>query len=298
MPRSWPAVDVPFDTSPGVAADEAVGLILAAVDDTTVTAVLELPAGLRLFFTSSDARDRALGALAARGSGPAAAPVDVSDEDWARRSQENIGAVVVGRVRISPPWAVEAAGRDDGLRPDALVEVVIQPSMGFGTGHHATTRLCTSLLQQAELAGRRVLDVGTGSGVLAIVAARLGADRVLGIDDDADALESARENLDLNGLGGEAASDAPASVELRQCDFRDIADAAFDVVTANLTGGLLLKGADTLLAAVAPAGRLILSGITLEEEAAVRSRFEATLPLLARVEEDGWIGLLLGTGAR
>lgn len=286
MPRLWPALDA--HPSPGADPEDLQGMILAALDDASISAVQELPAGWRFFFSSPGERDEAMALLHSRWpEGLALAAVDVSDEDWARRSQENIGPVRVGRITIAPPWAAgpgSPAAGSSSSDPAAGIQIVIQPSMGFGTGHHATTRLCTALMQQIDLVGRRVLDVGTGSGVLALVASRLGAGTVVGVDDDGDALESARENLELNRV--------TAGVQLRQADFRSLPDAPFDVVLANLTGGLLIRGVSRLVGSLAAGGLLILSGITLEEDASVREVFDAHLTLRTRLEEDGWVGLL------
>ncbi len=207
--------------------------------------------------------------------------MDVADEDWARRSQQDLGAVEVGRVVIAPPWAVPAR---DASAPDR-VTVVIQPSMGFGTGHHATTRLCTALLQRLDLSGRAVLDVGTGSGVLALTALALGARSVLAVDDDPDAIESARENLALNG--------GAVGIDLRVGDFRGLPPNRFDVVVANLTGGLLARSADVLAGAVASAGSLVISGVTLEEEAEVLRAFAPWMTVVERLTEDEWMAALL-----
>jgi len=155
--------------------------------------------------------------------------------------------------------------------------------MGFGTGHHATTRLCAALLQRLDLRGRRALDVGTGSGVLALVARALGADPVVAVDNDADAIESARESLGLNGV---------TDIDLRLGDLRDLPLQPADVVTANLTGGLLVRTADQLTDLVATGGCLILSGVTRDEEADVTAAFRARLTLAERMDEDEWVGLL------
>jgi ribosomal protein L11 methyltransferase len=132
-----------------------------------------------------------------------------------------------------------------------------------------------------------VLDVGTGSGVLALAAHALGARSVVAVDDDPDAVESARENLALNG--------ATREIELRLGDFRGMprAKAGWDVVVANLTGGLLSRGADALRTAVAPGGALIVSGLTLDEEFAVMAAFEQRMKPAARVVEDEWVGVVL-----
>ena len=176
-------------------------------------------------FTTAAERDRAAAGLrAAIRRTSRIEPLDVPDEDWAARSQASLRAVHVGRLIVAPPW-------------DAPVTIVVQPSMGFGTGHHATTRLCLAALQQLDLRGSTVIDVGTGSGVLAIAASLLGAANVIGIDDDADAVSAARDNLALNPR---------ARVTLQVGDLRQAAPANADVVLANLTGALLVSAADRL----------------------------------------------------
>jgi ribosomal protein L11 methyltransferase len=280
--KSWPALGIRLTASSPGELPQLKDRLSAALDDVALSAIQELDDRWLVFFNSSDDRDRAAEALSAASPDRfAAEPIDVADEDWARRSQQDLGAVDVGRVVIAPPWAVADL---QAPAPDR-VTVVIQPSMGFGTGHHATTRLCTALLQQLDLSGRTALDVGTGSGVLALAALALGARSVLAVDDDADAIESARENLALNG--------GPAGLELRVADFRGLPANTFDVVVANLTGGLLARSAEVLAGAVAPGGSLIISGVTLEEEAEVLRALVPWMAVVERLTEDEWVAARL-----
>jgi ribosomal protein L11 methyltransferase len=136
--------------------------------------------------------------------------------------------------------------------------------MGFGTGHHVTTRLCLAALQSIDLEGKSVLDVGTGSGLLAIAAVKLGAARAIGTDDDADAIQAAKENLERNDA---------ADVELLVSDLMTVPPPAADVVVANLTGALIVRAASRLAAAVKPSGVLILSGVLAREGEEIRRAF-------------------------
>ena len=150
MGKRWPAVDVSGDHD----------LILAGADDYSPTAVEEHDGVLRIFFPTTELRDRAAAAL--RGT-----PVDIDDEDWAKRAQP-IAPITVGNITVVPEPRPITGHRSP-------ITIVIPPSMGFGTGHHSTTRLCLAALQSIDVRGKFVLDVGTGSGLLAIAAAKLGA---------------------------------------------------------------------------------------------------------------------------
>jgi ribosomal protein L11 methyltransferase len=275
--KHWPALDVA----------EADDLVMAALDDFSPTASEDRDAGVRVFFSARENRDRAQAALADRGI--AALPIDISDEDWAVRSQENLRPVTVGRITVVPaPEGLPPGQPADEDRASPIV-IVIQPSMGFGTGHHATTRLCLDALQRTRVGGASLLDVGTGSGILAIAAARLGAAVALGIDVDADAVDSANENLALN-----------RDVETVRFEIADVLQdpAAHlpraDIVTANLTGALLTRAATALVGRLNPGGTLILSGILGAEEPGVQQALVALdLEVAWRQQEEEWVCLML-----
>jgi ribosomal protein L11 methyltransferase len=286
---AWPAVEIVF---PGAGGEDPAGpvalqdRVLADLDGLDIVAIAEQPGETwQVFFRSETERAAALALLHAIQT-PAALglrPIDVDDEDWARRSQASLRAVRAGRIGVAPPWDADAFADD----PD-VITVVIEPAMGFGSGHHATTRMCLEALQRLDLRGRRVIDVGTGSGVLALAAARLGAAGVLAIDVDPDALENARGNAGLNG--------GAANVEFRQLDFRPAPAERAAVVVANLTGGLLAAGAADLSRLVTPGGVLILGGITAAERDTVYHAFEEGFSVDWRAEDDGWCAALLRKG--
>ena len=259
--RTWPALEIQQADD-----DE---LIQAFLIDFNLAAI----EGFRFFFHSIDDRDRAAAALRAEFRGIDAQSIDVPDEDWAARSQASLRAVRVGNIVVAPPWDV----------PAGPVVIIIQPSMGFGTGHHATTRLCIDALQRLNIAGRTVLDVGTGSGVLAIAASLLGASRSVGIDDDADAITAAHENLQLN---------PQAEATLLVADLRATDVGSADIVIANLTGGLLISAARALQDLVARGGSLVLSGLMAVEETDVLAAFPAW-SVNYRSEEDEWLCVVI-----
>ena len=282
--RTWPALEV-GRLKP--AATGAPDMLQAALVDYRISAIDETATDQwRVFFSNDAERDRAAANLTRQFPDLSLRPLDVPDEDWVARSQAGLRAVRVGNIIVAPPWDIPHTGKlkldlspelgaADLRRP---VVIVIKPSMGFGTGHHATTRLCLAALQRLSLQGKSAVDVGTGSGILAIAASRLGAAPVIGIDDDVNALQAAEENLTLN---------RGADVRLTSADLRSAFPGRFDVVTANLTGGLLVEAADRLRDLARPGARLILSGFLRSEEDEVKAAF-AGYAVTSRSEEEEW----------
>nr|MBA2303317.1 50S ribosomal protein L11 methyltransferase [Acidobacteriota bacterium] len=171
-----------------------------------------------------------------------------------------------------------------GARRDDIV-VQIEPSRGFGTGHHQSTRLCIVLLQARDLSGLTVTDVGTGSGVLAITAAKLGAAFVTALDTDPDAVENAQENIVANGVEG--------TVEAHVDDLTTTTVAPADLVTANLTGPLLSQYAGELARLVRPGGSLIVSGFNVDEKARVTEALAPAFGVTEMAEEDDWFAFVV-----
>lgn len=205
----------------------------------------------------------------------------VKEADWAEAWKAHFPVIRVGRrVVIRPTWR-----RHRRLPDDAVI--ALDPGMAFGTGLHPTTRLCLAALERVAdrgaLAGARVLDVGCGSGILAIGAVRLGAAAVLGVDTDPIAVESTLANARHNRL--------VRRIHARVGSLPSGA-AGHDVVLANLIASVLVDLAKALAAELRPGGVLVASGIFVDREAAVRSAFEvAGLTVDARTTEGEWVAL-------
>ena len=182
----------------------------------------------------------------------------VADLDWNEAWKAGIEPVTVGAVRIVPPWL---AG-DEGA---AAVTLVIEPAQAFGTGHHETTTGCLAALQRLDLSGRRVLDVGTGTGVLALAAARLGAGEVVAVDTDPVAVRTALGNADRNGLQLDV---RPGSIEVAGAQ-------PFDVVVANLDTDTLVSLAAALAARLRNDAVLIAAGVSRPRQGEAVSALQA-----------------------
>lgn len=205
----------------------------------------------------------------------------VHEEDWAEAWKAYFPVLRVGRrLVIRPTWRRHRRAPDD-------VVLALDPGMAFGTGLHPTTRLCLAALESISDDGRidraRILDVGCGSGILAIAAVKLGATDALGVDTDPIAIESTLANARRNRL-------------VRRIRARigslPSGEPPFDVVLANLIAGVLVPLAGALHDELRPGGTLLASGIFIDREGEVRSAFEAVgLVLTDRTDEGDWVAL-------
>lgn len=221
------------------------------------------------------------------------------EEDWANAWKEFYQVHRVGRrTVIKPPW------QEYDRQPDDLV-VEIDPGMAFGTGLHPTTRLCLQLMEDhlnpAE--HQKVLDLGTGSGILAIAAGRMGIPYILGLDTDEVAIRAARQNVSLNGLDSQIEmATGSLAVEKGEGGFYSFPEEAqrppedlaaklpFDAVIANIIARILIALAEPMAQALRPGGLLITSGIIGEKADEVAAALEkAGLELVEKREESDWV---------
>jgi ribosomal protein L11 methyltransferase len=196
---------------------------------------------------------------------------EIPDTDWHAAWRASVRPVTVGSFTIAPPW----------LASPGPSMIVIEPAQAFGTGHHETTTGCLAALLELDLAGRSVLDVGTGTGVLAIAASRLGAAAVTACDTDPLAVEATRENAERNGV----------AVTVAEGSLEKVPDGVYDAVVANLDTTTLCRLARDLVDRLAPRGWLVASGVSIErEQEAVDAFHAAGLPVLARPGRE-WVVL-------
>ena len=228
------------------------------------------------FAKVSDVRD-ALGHLQAFGLGPIGELVArrVDDKDWLESWKAEFVPIRIGAFLVRPTWSEAVAGDS--------VELVLDPGMAFGTGLHPTTQQCLEALSTLPLEGKSALDVGTGSGILAIAAAKRGASPVVAVDTDSLAVGAARENAVRNGVAIPVGEGSAADVPGR-----------FDVVIANIVSPVLQRIAPDLAARLSGGGTLLVAGISAPAERATREALEsARLEVLDRTVRDDWVALAL-----
>ena len=232
--------------------------------------------------TGEDADQAAIVAEAAAAISLAEAPKftlrGVEEQDWVRLTQSQFDPIHIGKnIWVVPSW-------HEAPDPDALI-LELDPGLAFGTGSHPTTRLCMEWLEAHPAPGKTVLDYGCGSGILAMVARKLGAGAVAGVDIDPQAIESARDN---------AARNQVAEIEYFLPDAFAAsahADARFDIVVANILSSPLKLMAPMLSGRVAEGGSLILSGVLARQADEVAAAYAPFIKLGVWAELDGWVAL-------
>jgi ribosomal protein L11 methyltransferase len=204
---------------------------------------------------------------------------ETPDVDWSEAWKTRIGKHALGSLTVAPPWLL------DGLDLDSTI--VVEPGMGFGTGEHATTRGVVRLMQRVVRPGDTVADLGSGSGVLAIAAAKLGATQVAAIEIDPDAIGNAEENVARNRvedrvtvIEGDAALLLPLIAPVR-------------IVLANIISTVLLDLLPIIRESLSPGGSAILSGILGEERSAMLDALADGWSVVAEDREDIWWSVLV-----
>lgn len=282
----WLQVKVSTDPAHATAVEEALsaaGALSVTFEDAGDAPILEPAAGemplwsatrVVALFTAEVPRESVTAALSALGDEAAPAPVfeSLPDREWTRAWLDDWRPLRFGhRLWVAP---LEADVREPGA-----VVVRLDPGLAFGTGTHATTALCLEWLEGLELAGARVLDLGCGSGILAIAALRLGARAAHAVDLDPQALEATRANAARNDVGA----------HLTTGDIEQLGSGPYDVIVANILAGPLLQAAATLAKLQAPGARLALAGILAEQADEVIAAYGRWYTPAVGATREGWV---------
>jgi ribosomal protein L11 methyltransferase len=203
----------------------------------------------------------------------------LEDKDWEREWMQHYQPMQFGEsFWVCPSWIAP---------PDpSATNLLLDPGLAFGTGTHPTTALCLSELAGMTLTGNHVVDYGCGSGILAVAALLLGADSVLAVDYDPQALDASKENAKRNQM-------SPTSLRValpEDVDF-DTDSGAAELVIANILAGPLMALSDTLLALLKPGGTLLLSGLITSQSEQLCSHYSPHIQLRVASERDGWVCL-------
>ncbi|PLX43140.1 MAG: hypothetical protein C0608_00335 [Deltaproteobacteria bacterium] len=225
--------------------------------------------GLRLYWLGDEVPDELAGIAET-----------LVEEDWTHHWQGALNRVRISeRITLTPSWLAEPA------KPDGI-DILLDPGMAFGAGDHPTTRMCSRFLDKMASGGfpeGRVLDVGAGTGVLSILAAKVGANMVDALDIDPFCHASCERNIILNGVEGKV---TPLLLSL------DLLSGEYDLIIANIVAGQLAHLAADILNLIKPGGKVLLSGFKEEKAAEIGACFK---PLVEgeRLTEEGWCALMM-----
>lgn len=199
-------------------------------------------------------------------------------KNWNLEWEKSIKPIQVGRFFIKPTWANEPT-------PDGLVELLIDPKMAFGTGYHETTRLMLHALAKYQKVGDSILDVGTGTGILAIAALKLGAKHAFGFDIDEWSSANATENAQLNNV--------IEGFEVKLGSFETVKDSNYDLVIANVNRSAILLLQNDIVKHAKKGGFILLSGLLTTEVHIIKQEpIFANLKLIQETSEGDWSGLV------
>lgn len=214
----------------------------------------------------------------------------LAEEDWANAWKRFYHPTHLGeRLVVCPSWEQYAPA------PQELV-MTLDPGMAFGSGTHHTTRLCCELLEHLPVVGARVLDMGTGSGILSIAALMLGAEEAVGVDIDRVAVRTAAENAAENGFGADRFTAVAADL-VHQPLGEELTRGGFDIVLANIVADVIIALAPAIARHLKPGGHLVASGIILPRQEEVIAALEAEgLAVAGDREQEGWCALLMQKG--
>ncbi|MDV2883928.1 50S ribosomal protein L11 methyltransferase [Alkalihalophilus pseudofirmus] len=204
---------------------------------------------------------------------------EVNEEDWATAWKKYYKPVKISKsITITPTWEDYTPTEDEMI-------IELDPGMAFGTGTHPTTVLCIQALESVMQGGEEVIDVGTGSGVLSIAAAKLGAKRVIGLDLDQVAVDSAALNVELNQVHD--------TVTVRQGNLLEQIDGSYDLVVANILAEVIVQFVQDAAAILKPGGAFITSGIIKRKKQEVKdSLVSAGFTIDEVIEMDDWVAII------
>ena len=203
----------------------------------------------------------------------------IAEQDWNEPWEKSITPIQAGPFWVRPSWA-------DADGSAGYQEIVIDPKMSFGTGHHETTRLILEILPQYVKNNDVVLDAGTGTAILAIAAIKLGASSVIAFDIDKWALENGQENIQRNTVA--------EKIDLRKGSFEVVTETSFDLILANINRNVLIQYAHDIATRLKDHGYLVLSGVLYSDRAMIEESFEQCgLNIVDEAREGEWWAAIL-----